>query len=204
MLQTYCVTSHQTTHPFERLNVDFKGPLPSDNKNRYFLTVVDEFIRFLFAIPCSDVSTPTAIKSLCSIFSIFGLPMYVHSDRGQSFMSRELKNFLRSRNIAASKTTPSNPQGNRQCERYNGVIWKAITLACRSQNIDIKNWEVVLPDALHSIRSLLCTSINATPHERMFNYARSSSLEESIPTWLRNPGPVLLRRVSFEIRRTSH
>ena len=28
----------------------------------------------------------------------------------------------------------------------------------------------------------------------MFNYARHSSIGESIPTWLRNPGPVLLRR----------
>ena len=102
----------KATQPSERLNVDFKGPLPSNSKNRYFLTAVDEFTRFPFAIPCSDVSTPTVIKSLCSIFSIFGLPMYVHSDRGQSFMSRELKNFLHSRNIATSKTTPSIPQGN--------------------------------------------------------------------------------------------
>ena len=186
----------KATQPFERLNVDFKGPLPSNSKNRYFLTVVDEFTRFPFAIPCSDVSTPTVIKSLCSIFSIFGLPVYVYSDRGQSFMSRELKNFLHSRNIATSETTPSNPQSNWQCERYNGIIWKGkvITLACRSQNIDIKNWEVVLPHALHSIRSPLCTSINATPHERMFNYAQRSSFGESIPNWLRNPGPVLLRR----------
>ena len=84
----------KASQPFERLNVDFKGPLPSNNKNRYFLKVADEFTRFPFAIPCSDVSTPTVIKSLCSIFSVFGLLMYVHSDRGQSFMSRELKNFL--------------------------------------------------------------------------------------------------------------
>ena len=53
--------------------------------------------------------------------------------------------------------------------------------------MDIKNREVVLPDTLHSIGSLLCTLINATPH-------RCSSFEESIPTWLRDPGPVLLRR----------
>ena len=67
--------------PFERLNADFKGPLPSNSKDRYFLTVVDEFTRFPFAIPCSDVSTPTIIRSFCSIFSIFGLPMYVHSEK---------------------------------------------------------------------------------------------------------------------------
>ena len=172
----------KATQPFERLNADFTGPLPSNNTNRYFLTVVGEFTRFPFDIPCSAVSTPTVIKSLCSIFSIFGLPMYVHSDGRQSFMSRALKSFLCSRSIATSKTTPSNPQGNGQCERYIGIIWKAITLACRSQNIDIKNWEVVLSDAFHSIRSLLCTSISATPHERMFNYARRSSFGESIQT----------------------
>ena len=63
---------------------------------------------------------------------------------------------------------------------------------CRSQNIDIKNWETVLPDALHSLRSLLCTAINATLHEWMFNYARCSSFASSISTWLKQPGPVLL------------
>ena len=83
----------KATQPFERLNVDFKGPLPSNSKNHYFLTVVDEFTRFTFAIPCSDVSTPTIIKSLCSIFSIFGLPMYVHSDRGQFFYVSRTKKF---------------------------------------------------------------------------------------------------------------
>ena len=53
---------------------------------------------------------------------------------------------------------------------------------------------MVLPDALHSIRSLLCTATNQTPHERMFNYKRKSSFGTSVPTWLSALGLVYLKR----------
>ena len=53
---------------------------------------------------------------------------------------------------------------------------------------------MVLPDALHSIRSLLSTATNTTPHERFFGYQRRSSCGSSIPSWLSTPGPVMLRR----------
>ena len=57
----------------------------------------------------------------------------------------------------------------------------------------VKFWESVLADALHSVRSLLCTSTNSTPHERLFNFQRKSSTGSSIPSWLTNPGRVLIK-----------
>ena len=56
-----------------------------------------------------------------------------------------------------------------------------------------RNGETVLPEVLHSIRSLLCTATNATPHERLFSYQRRTHSGHSLPTWLSMPGPVLLR-----------
>ena len=191
----------KATQPFERVSVDFKGPLPSVSKNRYFLTVVDEYSRFPFAIPCADMQSSTVIKCLSSIFSMFGNPAYVHNDRAPDFLSKELTDWLHSRNIATSRTTSYNPQGNGQCERYNGIIWKAITLACKSRNLDMKYWEVVVPDALHSIRSLLCTATNTTPHDRIFNFARRSSHGESLPSWLCEPGTVLKK---VHVRRSKY
>ena len=44
----------------------------------------------------------------------------------------------------------------------------------------IAEWERVLPDALHSTRSLLCTATNATLHERLFNFQRQSG-NQTIP-----------------------
>ena len=52
----------------------------------------------------------------------------------------------------------------------------------------------MLPDVLHSVRTLLCTSTNATPHERLFNFNRRSGTGTSLPSWLSEPGKVLLRR----------
>ena len=109
-------------------------------------------------------------------------------------MSKELRGYLGKKGIATSRTTPYNPKGNGLCERYNGTIWKTITLALQEHELPISQWEKVLPDALHSIRSLISTATNCTPHERMFNYQRRTSTGVSPPSWLSSPGTVLLRR----------
>ena len=70
----------------------------------------------------------------------------------------------------------------------------SITLSLKSKGLDISQWELVLMDALHSIRSLLCTETNTTPHERIFQYSRRSTTGHSLPTWLLSPGPVYLKR----------
>ena len=180
--------------PFDRISIDFKGPLPSSSSNKYLLIVVDEYSRFPFAFPCKDISSASVISCLTTLFSIFGLPGYVHSDRGASFMSSDLKSFLHTRGIPTSRSTPYHPMGNGQCERFVGSVWKTVTLCLESKNLPIQAWELVLPDALHSLRSLLCTSTNCTPHERMFSYSRKSASGTSMPTWLTNPGKVLLRK----------
>ena len=109
-------------------------------------------------------------------------------------MSAELRQYLHGKGIATIRTTPYNPQGNGQCERYNGIIWRTVQLALKSRNLPTSQWEHVLPDALHSIRSLICTSTNATPHERLFNYQRRSTSGTSVPSWLSSPGPVLVKK----------
>lgn len=60
--------------------------------------------------------------------------------------------------------------------------------------MSISCWESILPEALHAIRSLLCTATNCTPHERMFGYQRRSASGHSLPTWLQTPGKVYLRK----------
>ena len=109
-------------------------------------------------------------------------------------MSRELQVFLRDKGVATSRTTSYNPEGNGQVERYNGVIWKAITMCLKSKNLPVTRWQDVLPDVLHSARSLLCTATNETPHEHFFGFPRRSSSGASILTWLATTGTVLLKR----------
>lgn len=77
---------------------------------------------------------------------------------------------------------------------HNGTIWRTITLVLKDKGLPLTSWEAVLPDALHSIRSLLCTARNVTPHERLFNYNRKSTTGSTIPSWLSSPVPVYAKQ----------
>ena len=184
----------KATCPFKRLSLDFKGPLPSTNQNRFLITIIDEYSRFPFAFSCRDTSAKSIISGLDQVFSMFGMPAYIHSDRGSAFMSAEFKRYLLDKGIASSRTTSYNPAGNGQVERLNQTLWQAIKLGLKTHKLPLQHWQELLSDALHSVRSLLCTATNQTPHERIFNFQRRSTSGSSIPSWLATPGPVLIKR----------
>ena len=134
------------------------------------------------------MESKTVIQCLTQLFSLFGMCSCIHSDNAASFTSREFLDFLHKFGIPVSRTSVYNPRCNGQTEIYNGIVWSAVTAALKSRNLPVTQWETVLRDALHSVRSLLCTSTNTTPHERMFAFSRRSSIGFSVPTWLSNPG----------------
>ena len=188
----------KATQPYERFSIDHKGPVSPgvDTGNRYLLTVVDEYSRFPWAFSCKDQSADTVKDCLTTLMSNGGAPGYIHSDRGSAFMSKSMKEFLIGSGIATSRTTPYHPRGNGQCEKFNGTIWRSIKLYLNSHGLPDSHWERVLPIALHSIRSLLCTATNNTPHERMFTHQRRAGTfggAKALPTWLTSPGKVFLR-----------
>ena len=108
------------------------------------------------------------------------------------FISTELSKWLTSLGIVTSHSSPYNPVGNEQCERYNSIIWKIVQLGLRTQCLNQRFWEKALPGALHSIRSLLFTSTNETSHERLFNFEQRSTSSMGLPTWLTEMGSKVL------------
>ncbi|XP_014780845.1 uncharacterized protein LOC106876699 [Octopus bimaculoides] len=176
------LSQHNSDHASIREN--FKVLIPSE-KHPYPLTIVDEYSQFPFGYPVSDTSAQTAIRCFTDLFSVFVMSGYVHSDRGIAFMSTELREWLFNKGIAASRTTPY---------KLNSTIWKLVLLSLKTRTLPVSSWEIVLLGALHSVRSLLCTSTNATPRERLFNYERCSATGTSIPSWLLNPRLVLVQR----------
>ena len=65
----------KATQPFQCLNVDFKGPLPSKTQNNNILTAIDESSRFPFGVPYKDVSSIT-VMPLISVFYIRSASIY--------------------------------------------------------------------------------------------------------------------------------
>ena len=182
----------KATKPFERISFDFKGPLPTTSGNKYMLVIIDECLRFPFVYPCKNLKASIIIEKFTDLFCMFGLPSYVHTGQETNFMSYEFKLCLHSLGVPTSRTTRYNPRGNGQVESYNGIIWKTIVLALCVKRLSVTHWEYVLPNVLHSIRSLLCTATNCTPHERMFCHDRKLFNDVSLPSWVK-PGPIYVK-----------
>ena len=136
--------------------------------------------------PCRIMTTQTVINCLTTLFCMFGLPGFVHTDPGSCFSAKVFKDFLLFRRIATSRTTSYHPTGNSQNERWKQTIWRTIKLMLHSRRLPEEAWENVLQDALNSTRSLLCTLTNSTPHDRFFQFHSRSMLGKSIPRWLLN------------------
>ena len=130
----------KATQPFEKLSMDFKGPLPSVSRNKCMPTIVDEYSRFpfVYACPNGNMESSTVIKCLTQLFSVFGMPNYIHNDRGPLLASVETDQFILKHGIALSRPTAYNPRGNGQCERYNGIIWNAAQLALHSRCLETR------------------------------------------------------------------
>lgn len=122
------------------------------------------------------------------------MPYYINSDRGPSFMLSELKVFQHSKGITTSWTNSYNSWWNEDIERINRTVWSSVQLALKSKQLPLSMWELVLPDALHSIWYLLWTANNCTSHERLFNYHHKLSTGSSIPNWLSNSKKVPLQK----------
>ena len=131
----------KATRSMERLNIDFKGPLPTETRNKYILTIVDENSRYPFAFACPDMESSTVMKCFDQLFAIFGYCSYVHNDRAPNLMSKELRKYLNDRGIATSRTSRYNPAGNGQVECFNGVIWQTVLWHWNRRIYPLNVWE---------------------------------------------------------------
>ncbi len=163
----------QATEPWQRLSIDFMVGKPVSTAGySNILTVVDEHSRFPFAFPTRDRSTATVINCLKPLFELFGPPKSLHSDRGPEFFSPAMSQFLSAWGVHQSRTTPYNPTGNSQCERFNATIWRAVLCLIGQNKAHPTSWPQFLGEALHCIRSLHCSAIGTTPHDLFLSFKR--------------------------------
>ena len=104
--QRHTLVSVNEGYPFQKISIDFVGPLqPSSKGNTHILKVKDTFSRWLEAYPTKD-TTSKNIASILSrnVFCRFGMPEQIHSDQGPNFVSELIRHVYESLEIQFSLT----------------------------------------------------------------------------------------------------
>ena len=92
-------------------------------KNSYILVMGDYFTKWIDAIPIRNKKAITVAQKLINhVVSIFGVPMQIHSDQGQTFESDVFKEMCKILGIDKTRTTPYRPQSDGMIERANRTI----------------------------------------------------------------------------------
>ncbi|TLX69302.1 DDE-type integrase/transposase/recombinase, partial [Labilibacter sediminis] len=85
----------QICEVFDVWGIDFMGPFPPSNGNRYILVAVDYVSKWAEAIALPTNDARVVVKFLKNIFSRFGVPKALISDRGTHFCNAQMEKILR-------------------------------------------------------------------------------------------------------------
>ncbi|KAL0281608.1 UNVERIFIED_CONTAM: hypothetical protein PYX00_002543 [Menopon gallinae] len=172
--------------PFHTVHMDHLGPLvTSPNRERYVLLYQDNFTKYTILKAVTTTKTKPTIECLQEIFSYFGTPTRLITDRGSAFTSRDFEKFCEDHQIQHVKNATGTPKANGQAERQNQTLLSALKTMCEKPNA--KDWSRQLKQIQFALNDLPNATTRKTPHELLFAYNPRSSLKNQLILALHEP-----------------
>ena len=174
------MTNMPITDTFDSWHIDFLGPLPRTKENSYahILLVVDRYSRWCEAFPMKDQDAKSVAKVLFNeIFSRYGAPRVLVSDRGTQFMSRIVSALCEMFDVTRHHCSSYHPKTNSACERVNSTI--AQTLRAYVDK-DQQNWADFLPAAMMAFRSSPASGTGLSPFHLIFGKEMNLPIDTSL------------------------
>nr|GEW86146.1 hypothetical protein [Tanacetum cinerariifolium] len=172
---------------------DFMGPFPSSKENNYILVAVDNLSKWVEAkaLPINDARV--VVKFLKSIFSRFGIPRAIISDRGTHFCNDQFTRVMIKYGVTHRLATTYHPQTSGQVEVSNRGLKRILE---RTVGENRASWSDKLDDALCAFRTSYKTPIGCTPYKLV--YGKSCHL----PIELEHRAYWALKHVNFDLKTT--
>nr|GEU67861.1 reverse transcriptase domain-containing protein [Tanacetum cinerariifolium] len=109
----------QVCEIFDVWGIDFMGPFPSSKENKYILVAVDYLSKWVEAKALPTNSARVVCKFLKSLFSRFGIPRAIISDRGTHFCNDQFTRVMIKYGVTHRLATAYHPQTSGQIEASN-------------------------------------------------------------------------------------
>ncbi|CAI7860925.1 unnamed protein product, partial [Closterium sp. NIES-54] len=162
-----------TTAPLESLHMDVWGParVHGQDRERYFLLVVDDYSRFTTVFPLRtkgevpDVLIPWIRATHLQLRERFGTDFPVlrlHSDRGGEFASDFLREFCRGKGIRQTFKLPASPHQNGIVERRIGLVMEVARTSMVHAAALHFLWPFAVRYAAHQLNLWPCVSLPET------------------------------------------
>ena len=104
----------ESISPWDILSVDVMGPFISSRKGeRYILSIIDSFSKYLILVPLKDHTASTVSQALYErVIGYFGCPKKILCDRGTEFTGRIWSESMSLLGVQQVLTSPYYPQSN--------------------------------------------------------------------------------------------
>ena len=124
------------------------GPFVSSRRGeRYILSIIDCFTKYLILVPLKDHTASTVSKALYErVIEYFGCPRKILSDRGTEFTGRIWTDLMDLLGVQRVLTSPYYPQGNGIVERSHRTINNLLRSHMTSK--DDGSWVDLLPGVM--------------------------------------------------------
>ncbi|GKA35591.1 reverse transcriptase domain-containing protein [Tanacetum coccineum] len=155
----------QVSEIFDIWGIDFMGPFPKSHKFEYILVAIDYVSKWAEAeaLPTNDARV--VVNFLKKLFSRFGIPKALISDRGTHFCNRQMEKILKKYGVHHRIATTYHPQTSGQVENTNRAL-KRILEKTVKDNPSV--WSRKLDDALWAFRTAYKTPIGTTPYRLLY------------------------------------
>lgn len=162
--------------PFDFVAIDIVGPLPrTENGEKYILSILDHFSRYLEMIPLPDQTAETVACAFVRRWVLkYGVPDVLLSDQGTNFMSELFSKVCELLKIKRLRTSAFHPETNGRLERVHRTIAQIISHYVNSRHSDWNEW---LPYAVAAYNSSEHSSTGHTPHQVIFGHPMRSPFE---------------------------
>ncbi|GJV50787.1 reverse transcriptase domain-containing protein [Tanacetum coccineum] len=181
----------QVCEIFDVWGIDFMGPFPSSRGNKYILVAVDYFSKWVEAkaLPTNDARV--VVKFLKSLFSRFGAPRAIISDRGTHFCNDKFDKVMSKYGVTHRLSTAYHPQTSGQVEVTNRGLKRILE---RTVGENRASWSDKLDDALWAFRTAYKTPIGCTPYKLVYGKACH------LPVELEHKAYWALKHANFDLK----